>query len=116
MSTKPLNLLNQIHGPHKLYAHGMLLVRFVCDWCGEFNAPLYAYVCAWRVHSLRMPWELGGTVDWDPKVSDDVGVLQCKTVFYVSSDITCDMVLLILYTILLNKATEDLLRYTAPGA
>jgi len=43
----------------KLYAHGMLLVRCVCcvcDWCGEFNAPLYAHVRAWSgafvAHSL----------------------------------------------------------------
>jgi len=34
----------------KLYAHGMFPARCVwcvCDWCGEFNAPLYAHVCAY---------------------------------------------------------------------
>jgi len=89
-----------------LYAHGMLLVRCVwrvCDWYGGFNAALYAHVCAWSgalfqsfVLSGR-PWliahGLGWTDDWDAKVGDDIGVLQWKTVFYLSSDKICDMVL-----------------------
>ena len=37
-----------------------------------------------------------------------LSVLQCKIVFCLSSDVTCDI-----YTILLYKTTEDLLRYTA---
>jgi len=76
----------------KLYARGMLLVRCVCcvcDWCGEFNAPLFAHVCAWS--GAFVAHGLGWTNGLDPKVGDDVGVLQCKTVFYLSSDITSDI-------------------------
>jgi len=70
----------------------MLLVRCICsicDLCGEFNAPLYAHVCAWSgafvVHGL------GWTDDLDLKFGDDVGVLQCKTVFDLSSDIASNV-------------------------
>jgi len=38
-----------------------------------------------------------------------------ERLFYLSSDMTCDMVLrvlLILYTLILNKVTQDLLQYT----
>ena len=77
----------------KLYAHGVLLVRCVwcvCDCCGEFNQPLYAHVwlCACARSGSFVAHGLGWTDDWDPKFGDDVGILQRKTVFYLSSDIT----------------------------
>jgi len=71
-----------------IYAHGML-VRCVCDWWGEFNAPLHAHVCAWS--GVFVVHALGWTNDWVQKFGDDVGMLQWKTVFYLSSDITCDI-------------------------
>jgi len=77
----------------------MLLCMHVCAWSGAFVA-----------HGL------GWTDDSDAKVGDDVGVLQWKTVFYPTflHNIWHGFeVLLILYAILLNKVTQDLLRYTA---
>jgi len=65
----------------KLYAHGMLLVRCVrcvCDCYNEFNASSYANACAWS--GAFVAHGLGWTGVWDPKVGDDLGVLQCKTV------------------------------------
>ena len=63
----------------------------VCDWCGEFNTPLYAHVCAWS--SVFIVYGLGWTDNLDTKFSDELGVLQHKTVFYLSSDITCGIIL-----------------------
>jgi len=46
-------MLGVAEGAINLYAHGMLLVWCVCDWCGEFNAPLCAHEAA---RSLSMAW------------------------------------------------------------
>jgi len=94
----------------------MLLVQCVCcvyDLCGEFNAPFYAHVCTWS--GAFVAYGLGWMKDLDPKFGYGVGVLQCKTVLDLSSDITSNIfrVLLILYTILLNNVTQNLWRYTS---
>jgi len=88
----------------KLYAHGTLPVRCVwCDWCGELNKPLYAHVSAWN--GAFTEHGLGWTDAWDPKVSDDVGVLKSKTVLLKFWHHMWHIVkvLLILYTILLYE-------------
>jgi len=96
-------------GVIKLYAHGMLLVRcvwYVCDCCGEFNAFLYAHMCAWPGLNGSLRPE---TQQWRccPAAQDCV----LPKFWHHMWDIF--RVLLILCTILLSKATQDLLRHTA---
>jgi len=71
------------------------LQGYIWSSCHETHADkwlkLYAHDCAWGGAFIAPG--LGWTVDWDPQVTDDVGALQCKTLFYLSSDITCGVLL-----------------------
>jgi len=59
----------------------MLRHKAICT----FHASSVVHLlCLWLV------WWVDWMHDWDLKFSDDVGVLQCKTVFYLCSDIAVE--------------------------